>query len=113
VDFNDPLHWYGSDREGINALLNADPHMGAQISDSLSIIKAQVVWAVREEMARSVEDFLSRRTRAIQLDARESIRIAPAVAEIMAGELGYGTAWSNSQVAAFTALARTYLPRET
>lgn len=109
VDYNDPLYWYGADREKILALVDEDPGNGELISKSLSIIKAQVIWAVQKEMARSVEDFLSRRCRAIQLDAKESIRIAPAVAKIMAGELAYDSHWEKDQIAAFTSLARTYL----
>ncbi len=113
VDFNDPLYWYGSDREEILKLLEEDPGLGEQISERLSIIRAQVVWAVRKEMARSVEDFLSRRTRAIQLDARESIRMAPVVAEIMARELGYDTSWESAQADAFISLASNYLLSDT
>ena len=109
VDFKDPLYWYGSDREEILEMVEKDPALGEAISESLSIIKAQVVWAVHQEMARSVEDFLSRRTRAIQLDARESIRIAPAVAEIMARELGYDKTWESSQCASFISLVSNYL----
>lgn len=109
VDFSEPLYWYGSDREALLELIEKDPSMGEQISESLSIIKAQVVWSVQKEMARSVEDFLSRRTRAIQLDARESIRIAPEVAEIMARELGYDKEWESIQCESFISLASTYL----
>ena len=109
VDFNDPLYWYGSDLDGINALVRNNPEMGELISESLAIIKAQVVWAVREEMARSVEDFLSRRTRAIQLDARESIRMSPLVAEIMALELGYDQGWIREQLDSFRVLASNYI----
>ena len=107
------MYWYGSDREEILNLLEEDPGLGEQISESLSIIRAQVVWAVRKEMARSVEDFLSRRTRAIQLDARESIRMAPVVAEIMARELGYDHFWESAQADAFISLASNYLLSDT
>jgi glycerol-3-phosphate dehydrogenase len=69
----------------------------------------EVVWAVRHEMARTVEDFLSRRTRSLLLDARASIEMAPRVAEVMAGELGYDMDWQQAQVAAYTELARKYL----
>ena len=105
VDLNDPLYWYGSDRDEILKMLEKDPGMGEMISESLSIIKAQVVWSVHEEMARTVEDFLARRTRAIQLDIRESVRIAPLVAAIMAGVLGYDQTWERSQVESYTILA--------
>jgi glycerol-3-phosphate dehydrogenase len=60
-------------------------------------------------MARTVEDFLSRRTRSLLLDARASIEMAPRVAEVMAGELGRDMDWQQTQVAAYTELARKYL----
>jgi glycerol-3-phosphate dehydrogenase len=69
----------------------------------------EVVWAVRHEMARTVEDFLSRRTRSLLLDARASIEMAPRVAEVMAGELGRDMDWQQAQVSAYTELARKYL----
>jgi glycerol-3-phosphate dehydrogenase len=59
-------------------------------------------------MARTVEDVLARRTRALLLDARASIEAAPAVAEIMAAELGCPEQWKMEQVAAFTELAGAY-----
>ena len=71
-------------------------------------VRAEVVGAVREEMARTVEDVLARRTRALLLDARASIEAAPAVAEIMAAELGDSEPWQSEQVAAFTKLASAY-----
>jgi glycerol-3-phosphate dehydrogenase len=105
ADRSDPLYWYGADREQINTLIQEDPDMGSMISERLQVIRAQIILAVREEMARSLEDCLARRIRAIQLDARESIRIAPAVAAIIAPELGKDKAWEAEQVEAFIQLA--------
>lgn len=107
VNQNDPLYFYGSDARAIEALMNG--HAGEWISSKLQIHEAQVIWAVREEMARTVEDVLSRRTRALLLDARESIRIAGAVAAIMAKELHKDESWISAQVAAYTKLAEGYL----
>jgi glycerol-3-phosphate dehydrogenase len=109
TDHAAPRSWYGSDEEIINNLVRSDPAMGEVLSKMLHIIKAQVIHAIRVEMARTVEDFLARRTRALQLDARESIRMAPRVAEIMAGDLGHDTQWESDQVQAYTALASRYL----
>ena len=75
----------------------------------LSYIKAEVIWSTREEMARTVEDFLARRSRALLLDTKASIDMAPEVARIMAGELGYDDAWQTEQVTAYTNLAKEYL----
>jgi len=108
-DRSDPLYWYGSDRERINQMLKEDPGLDEMVSEKLHIQKVQIIWGIRGEMARSLEDFLARRTRALQLDARESIRIAPVVASVMAGELGLDRDWENSQVAWFIRLARQYL----
>jgi glycerol-3-phosphate dehydrogenase len=109
IDFHDPHYWYGSDRERILALVKEEPGLAEMLSETLSINKAQVIWAVREEMARTVEDFLSRRTRAIQLDAAESIRIAPRVAAVMADEMGNNSSWEKEQVESYISLARGYL----
>jgi glycerol-3-phosphate dehydrogenase len=110
VDHSDPLYWYGSDRENIDKLIAEKPALGAVISDRVQLIRAQVVWAVKQEMACTLEDCLSRRIRALQLDARECIRIAPEVATLMASETGKDKAWVNSQVESFTALANMHLP---
>jgi len=76
---------------------------------ALPYCEAEVIWAVRSEMARTVEDVLARRTRALFLNARAAISLAPRVAEIMARETGVDAASIESQVAAFRALAQGYL----
>jgi glycerol-3-phosphate dehydrogenase len=68
-----------------------------------------VVFAVRHELARTLEDVLSRRTRALLLDARASLEMAPGVAALMAAELGRDAAWQRAQVASYEALAKGYL----
>jgi glycerol-3-phosphate dehydrogenase len=70
---------------------------------------ADALQAVREEMARTVEDVLARRTRALFLNAREAIAMAPQVAELMAQELGQDSAWAAAQVRKFEETARGYL----
>jgi glycerol-3-phosphate dehydrogenase len=106
VNWNDPLYFYGSDTPKIRQQINENEN--EWISEKLKIHEMQVVWAVEHEMARTVEDVLSRRTRALLLDARESIRIAPAVAKIMAGELKRDDEWVRQQVDYFTKLANGY-----
>ena len=106
VDMKGLHYWYGADLELINNMIEKDPGMGEVLSEELHILKAQVIWAVREEMARTVEDCLSRRTRTLQLDARESMRLAPRVAEIMAEEMGYNKNWETKQIQAFNSLAK-------
>ena len=85
------------------------PGSEVAVSEKLSILKVQIIWAVRFEMARTIEDCLARRTRALQLDAAESIRMAPGVAEIIASELGYGEQWQKEQVSGYKELAEGYL----
>jgi glycerol-3-phosphate dehydrogenase len=72
-------------------------------------VAGEVVWAVRHEMARTIEDFLSRRTRALVLDARASIEMASQVAELMAKELGRNKAWKDQQIGNYKKLAKGYL----
>lgn len=109
VDLNDPLYFYGSDQANILALAKAEPNLNEVISKKLNIIKAQVVWAVRNEMARTVEDFLARRSRAQLLDAKESMAIAGDVAEVMAKELGYSAEWKAEQIDRYNEVTNGYL----
>lgn len=109
VDWDDPWYYYGSDALRIRQLIDKQAELQEELSSSLHIIKAQVVWAVREEMARSVDDFLARRTRVLFMDAAEAIRIAPAVAGIMAKELGKDEQWISTEIASFNTLATGYI----
>ncbi len=110
MDFDAPLSYYGSDRVVLEETVMAEePALGERIHPAFPYIRAEVVWAVRHEMARTVEDFLARRVRALFLDARSSIAAAPAVAEIMAAELGKDAAWARGQVEEYTELAKGYL----
>jgi len=79
------------------------------VSKSLKIIEAQVVWATRYEMAKTVEDVLARRTRSLFLNAKESVTIAPRVASLMANELGHDKTWETAQVAEFKEIAKNYI----
>ena len=102
------LDVYGSDAPAIQDLMRAHPQLAERLHPSLPYCRAQVVWAARVEMARSVEDVLARRCRALFLKAPAAIEMAPAVASLMAAELGYDDEWQRREVAAFTALARQY-----
>lgn len=106
-DWQDPLYFYGSDADEIIKRMNGAADQW--ISESLKLHEAQVHWAVEHEMARTVEDVLARRTRALLLDARESIRICPQVASIMAKDLNEDEAWIHKEVETYTKLAEQYL----
>ena len=79
---------------------------------SRALCGAEVVWAARHEMARTVEDVLSRRTRWLQLDARTALAAAAQVAKLLAHELGRNQAWIAAQITEFSALAAGHLPEE-
>lgn len=107
ADWSDPFYFYGSDALPLKASINGSA--GEWLSESLRIHPAQVKWAVEHEMARTVEDVLARRTRALLLDAKESVRIAPAVASIMAATLGQDKAWELQQIEQYQQLVETYI----
>ncbi|MCX6550646.1 MAG: glycerol-3-phosphate dehydrogenase/oxidase, partial [Acidobacteria bacterium] len=68
---------YGSDAPYLLQLMEDRPELRARLHDALPIRAVQVVWAVRQEMARTVDDVLARRTRALPLNARAAIAMAP------------------------------------
>ena len=109
VDKDDPLHHYGSDRIEITKITKEQPGLGEPLHERLPYIKAEVLWAARKEMAMTVEDVLSRRTRALLLDAKASVDMAPEVARLMAGELGKDQNWIDKQVKEYTELAQDYI----
>ncbi len=99
---------YGADAQSIADLINERPSLGERLHEKFSTMAAEVVWAVRHEMARTVEDFLSRRTRALLLDARASVEMVPKVAELMKRELGRDESWAEEQIHRFRGLAEGY-----
>ncbi len=100
---------YGSDAGAIRTLLAEHPEWDQLLHPALPYRLGEVVWAVRHELARTVEDVLARRTRALLLDARASSSAAPRVAELMARELGFDQDWQNAQVEQYRALASGYV----
>jgi glycerol-3-phosphate dehydrogenase len=105
------LAMYGSDAAAILALAKENPELAKLLHPDLPYIAAEVVWAARHEMSRTVDDALSRRTRALLLNARAAVEVAPAVASLLAVELGKDSSWVEAQVIAFRALAAQYIPQ--
>ncbi|MCY7347213.1 MAG: hypothetical protein LH614_13450 [Pyrinomonadaceae bacterium] len=101
---------YGTDAEKIQQLIEENPRLAEKLHEDLPYCAAEIVWAIRFEMAHTVEDVLARRTRALFLDARAAVQIAPRVAEIMAREMGKDNAWINAQIEKFNETAKNYLP---
>jgi glycerol-3-phosphate dehydrogenase len=102
------LSVYGSDATAIQEMMRATPSLAARLHPDLPYTGAEVVWAARREMARTVEDVLARRTRALFLNARAAIASAPEVARLMADELGWDDARQAAEIAVFAALAQGY-----
>lgn len=72
------------------------------------ITKNLIVWGIEQEMALCLEDILARRTRCLFLNAQETIKIAPKVAEIMAQVLGKNKAWERQEIELYTQIANNY-----
>ena len=101
---------YGSDAPQIRKLIESNAALNEQLHPALPYLKAEVIWAVRHEMARTLEDILARRTRALFLNARAALAMAPGVADLMASELEWDEATRARQLAAFRDIASNYVP---
>jgi glycerol-3-phosphate dehydrogenase len=102
------LSFYGSDAPAIQALMRTEPGLAEPLAEGLPYVGAEVVWAVRYEMARTVEDVLCRRTRALFLNTRAALEAAPKVASLLARELEYDSQWESDQRVAFQQIARRF-----
>ncbi len=100
---------FGADLKDLQAL-EVRENLSAPLHPKLPYSQGEVVWAARHEMALRVEDVLSRRTRALLLDAGAAMEAAPMAARLLATELGRDETWERQQVQDFTALAAGYLP---
>ncbi|MBA9076663.1 glycerol-3-phosphate dehydrogenase/oxidase [Rufibacter quisquiliarum] len=103
------LSIYGSDKSLIQDMMAERPELAAPLHERFPNTAAEVVWATKNEMARTIEDVLARRMRILFLDARAAIDMAPKTARLMAEELGQDAAWERQQVQDFTSLASNYL----
>jgi glycerol-3-phosphate dehydrogenase len=109
-DYNASLYYYGSDADKIQSLVKNNSGLGELIHPSLPYIKAEIVWAMQNELCMTVEDALARRTRALLLDAKAAIDSAPLVAGMIAKEMGKDDAWIKKEVDNFNLTAKNYLP---
>jgi glycerol-3-phosphate dehydrogenase len=106
VDFTNPYHFYGTEAPKIKAL---NPEKANQsLSEKLFISENQVLWAVQEEMAMTLEDVLARRTRCLFLDAYETEKIAPEVAKIMSKVLKKDAQWIEKELEKFSLILKKY-----
>ena len=109
VDWSDPFFVYGSDALSVKALTKENPAWKEILDPRLPYIAAEIIWATRYEMARRIEDVLARRTRALFLDARAAMSMAPAVAHLMARELNKDESWEKEQILSFLEIAKNYV----
>ncbi|RIW18630.1 glycerol-3-phosphate dehydrogenase/oxidase [Algoriphagus lacus] len=104
-------HWsvYGSDTVLIQDMAKIDPRLSEKIHPDFPNILAEVIWAVRNEMAMKVEDVLARRIRMLILDAKAASESAEKVARLMASELGKDESWIQNELADFQKTAEKYV----
>jgi len=103
------LDLYGSDREAIEKLAVELPEFNQKLHPDFPDLEIQVVWAARYEMAKTVEDVLSRRLRILFIDALAAKKMAPRVAAILAVELRKDKDWALEEIKSFNNLADGYL----
>jgi glycerol-3-phosphate dehydrogenase len=104
-------HWgiYGTDATAIHALAESHPEWKEKIHSEFPNILAEVIWAIRNEMAVKLDDVLSRRIRMLILDAQAAIDSAPKVVKLMAEEMGKDEAWIETELEDFQKTASKYL----
>ncbi len=103
------LAHYGSDAPAIEALMESTPGWGDPIHPGLDVTPGEVSWFARMEMARTVDDVLARRSRALIRDARAASEAALVVARLLAEELGHGGDWARAQALEFQEMAAGYV----
>ena len=99
VDWDDPLHVYGSDKRKLKSYGSSIDNNS--LSKKFFISNSIIYWSLTKEMAVTVEDVLARRTRCLFLDSTESVRIAPMVAKKMAEIMEKDKAWVDKELKKF------------
>lgn len=108
-DIHDRLSIYGNGASEIKRLIQKDPAFGNPLHKDLPYTTAEITWICRNEFALTPEDILARRTRALFLNAKASMEMAPVIAGIMAAEMGYNEEWKLTETEKFRLLAKKYL----
>jgi len=103
------LQIYGNKAVEIEEMMCEKPSLRELMNPLLPYTRAEIIWICRNEMPRTLEDMLARRTRSLFLDVRASITIAPVVADIMAEELRYDDKWKDQQLEEYNKLTINYL----
>jgi len=109
VDRTDHLYIYGSDIPAIKALESEKPEFAEKIHPNYDFSVAEVIWAIRNEMAESIEDVLARRVRLLFLDARAAMDSASRVADIFVSERDWEEERKQKEISDFLSLAEGYI----
>lgn len=112
ADRENHLYIYGTDIPEIIELLNTQPELKEKLHPNYNYTMAEVAWAVRHEMARTVDDILARRVRLLFLDARAAIASCEKVAQFLAKELDHDEIWIQNQIVEFKSIAKGFLLKE-
>ncbi len=96
---------YGGETGVLTAMIDADPALGDPLVPGLPYLRAEAVYAVRYEMATTLDDVLARRTRARLRDGAATAAAAADVAALVAPELGWSAEEQAAQVASYVAAA--------
>lgn len=103
------LDIYGTDRAKIEDLIAENPKLNSKLHPDFPYNKAEVIWAIKNEMAETVEDILSRRLRVLFIDAKAAMEMSKTVAAILAKALHTDKDWEDNQVEIFNKLASGYV----
>ena len=103
------LRIYGRGAKEIEEMISDNPSLNRKVISEFPYTTAEIIWICRNEMPQTIEDILARRTRALFLNARASMDMAPEVARFMAEELGKDDKWQKKQIEDYRNLVRNYL----
>ncbi|HWR94093.1 MAG TPA: glycerol-3-phosphate dehydrogenase/oxidase [Flavobacterium sp.] len=103
------LYIYGTDIPKIIQLQETEPELKVNLHPNYPYTLAEVVWAIRHEMARTVEDILARRVRLLFLDAQAAMECCEKVAQLLATELNKDATWKENQIITFKKIAQGYI----
>ncbi|OIV43710.1 glycerol-3-phosphate dehydrogenase/oxidase [Flavobacterium johnsoniae] len=112
LDRENHLYIYGSDIPKIIELQQNHPELNEKIHPNHEFTMAEAVWAIRYEMARTIDDILARRVRLLFLDARAAIQSSEKIARVLAKELGHDEAWITKEISNFRAISKGFLLSE-
>lgn len=106
---NERLKTYGDHAAEIEKFIDEKPDLGEPLDPRFPYTRAEIIWICRNEMPVTIEDVLARRTRALFLNAKASLAIAPEVARLMADESGFDSDWQAHQLEEYGKLVLNYM----